>query len=173
MYAETFQELKGLMVKPSKNKLCWNCEGSVSLQEENCPYCGVYLSPSDEDLIEEDVNDLFSPPYSLEEEAEERLSSVPASPYGHEEEETHAESVGEVAKKMRSSADDVKRVIIPLTLLLSGTVFFLFGLALFLFSRKNVFILQWNGAYWHFYLMFGVFALVVGWRALSRVEEVE
>lgn len=31
-----------------KQKLCWHCEGSVFVHEENCPYCGVYLNPEAE-----------------------------------------------------------------------------------------------------------------------------
>lgn len=78
-----------------------------------------------------------------------------------------------VAEEMKHGSDELKRIIIPLSMLLSGTVFFLFGLALFLFSKKGVFILQWNGAYWYYYLAFGFLALLFGWKALSGVEERE
>lgn len=169
------------MTSPAKKKkLCWNCEGNVSFQEENCPYCGVYLSPSDENTLDEEVEDLFAPPYRTEGEEEESEDHVPASPYGiYEEEEEEQQPVNyefssaDVKEAIKASSDEVKRVIMPLSLLLSGTVFFLFGLALFLFSRKGVFILQWNGCYWYLYLAFGLIALMVGWRALSQLEETE
>ena len=32
--------------KNAKKKLCWSCEGRVAKEAENCPYCGVYLSPN-------------------------------------------------------------------------------------------------------------------------------
>ena len=79
----------------------------------------------------------------------------------------------QIAEDLKSNSDSLKRVILPLSMLLSGTVFFLFGLALFLFSRQGVFILQWNGAYWYYYLAFGFMALAVGWKALSQVEDQE
>lgn len=151
---------------PTKKKLCWNCEGSVSLQEENCPYCGVYLSPSDNEGVEEGIEDLFSPPYRIE----SRADSIPPSPFVSKEIKEEVTSM-HVAKEMKHSSDDLKRVIIPLSMLLSGTVFFLFGLALFLFSRKGIFILQWNGGFWYYYLAFGMLALVFGWKALSTIEE--
>lgn len=36
-----------VMSGEAKKKLCWNCEGLVALHLENCPYCGVYLSPTE------------------------------------------------------------------------------------------------------------------------------
>lgn len=154
------------MAGPAKKKLCWNCEGNVSLQEENCPYCGVYLSPSEEGAAEEEMEELFSPPYRMD----QRPSDIPPSPFGVKSEEVTSMHV---AEEMKHGSDELKRIIVPLSMLLSGTVFFLFGLALFLFSKKGVFILQWNGAFWYYYLAFGFAALIVGWKALSRVEEPE
>lgn len=159
------------MAGPTKKKLCWNCEGNVSLQEENCPYCGVYLSPSEEDGIEEEIEDLFSPPYRME--PQQRVDEIPPSPFGAESNSQDEVTSMHVTEEMKNTSDDLKKVIIPLSMLLSGTVFFLFGLALFLFSRKEVFILQWNGAYWYYYLAFGLAALMFGWKSLSQVEEPE
>ncbi len=166
------------MTAPTKKKkLCWNCEGSVSFQEENCPYCGVYLSPSEDEAPEEEMNDLFSPPYQVD-ETSENSDEVPSSPYAmheepHEREEEEPIESERVTDEIRSTADEVKRVLVPLSMLLSGTVFFLFGLALFLFSRHGVFVLQWNGAYWYFYLGVGLAALLFGWKSLNQVEEIE
>ena len=115
------------MVGPTKKKLCWNCEGSVSLQEENCPYCGVYLSPSvGEEGMQEQIEELFDPPYRINEEGR---SDVPTSPFP-------VEANLQLAEEVRGN--DLKKIVLPLSMLLSGTVFFLFGLALFLFSRQGV-----------------------------------
>lgn len=140
------------MSKSLKRKLCWNCEGGVSFEEENCPFCGVYLSPhGSENEDEEDIEDFFSPPYPAEKE--EEVLSPP--------------------KEKKEIESDLKKVAVPITLLLSGTVFFLFGLALFLFSRGGIFILRWNGSYWHLYLSFGLAALFFGWKSLNRLSESE
>lgn len=159
-YDETY------MTAPPKRKLCWNCEGNVSLQEENCPFCGVYLSPSDEDISDEGIEDLFSPPYQSYEEEQQ----IPSSPYQFEEEKKEEAAVhsSEVAA---TPVEGVKSVVMPLTLLLSGTVFFLFGIALFLFSRGGYFILRWNGAYWHLYLFAGLAALIFGWKSLNSLVD--
>jgi hypothetical protein len=159
------------MAGPTKKKLCWNCEGSVSLQEENCPYCGVYLSPSEEGGDGEEIEELFSPPYRFD--TEQRLEEVPPSPFGKQEAAVEQVTPFQIAEEMKHTSDGLKQVIVPLSMLLSGTVFFLFGLALFLFSRQGVFILQWNGAFWYYYLLFGLVALMIGWRALSRIDERE
>ncbi len=145
------------MSKALKKKLCWNCEGGVSYEEENCPFCGVYLSPHGrEEDDEEEETDFFTPPYPTEKEEETPL----AKPSSKE-------------VKLNTSSSDLKKVAVPVTLLLSGTVFFLFGLALFLFSRGGLFILRWNGSYWHVYLGFGLAALFFGWKSLNNLSESE
>jgi hypothetical protein len=142
------------MSKTLKKKLCWNCEGAVSFEEENCPFCGVYLSPHgrDHDEEEEEENDFFTPPYPSEKEEETPLPKPPL-------------------KKTDENLTDLKKVAMPVTLLLSGTVFFLFGLALFLFSRGGLFILRWNGSYWHIYLTVGLASLFFGWKSLNKLGE--
>jgi hypothetical protein len=34
------------MNKVLKKRLCWNCEGSVAVNAETCPYCGVSVIPA-------------------------------------------------------------------------------------------------------------------------------
>lgn len=142
------------MPKAVKKKLCWNCEGGVSFEEENCPFCGVYLSPHGDEGDDEEESDFFTPPYPTE-----------------KEEDTPAPKP--VQKEIVAQESDLKKVAVPVTLLLSGTVFFLFGLALFLFSRGGLFILRWNGSYWHLYLGFGLAALFFGWKSLNNLSESE
>ncbi|MGZ3633930.1 MAG: hypothetical protein ACXWM7_06595 [Parachlamydiaceae bacterium] len=33
------------MSENTKKKLCWNCEGNVSLYEDTCPYCRASILP--------------------------------------------------------------------------------------------------------------------------------
>ena len=49
------------MNKTAKKRLCWNCEGSVSLEAETCPYCGVSVIPA----TLENINAGFTPSYRL------------------------------------------------------------------------------------------------------------
>lgn len=41
------------MDENSKRKLCWNCEGNISLQEVVCPYCRASVIPTTETNTEE------------------------------------------------------------------------------------------------------------------------
>lgn len=142
-----------------KTKLCWNCEGRVAFTEENCTYCGVYLSPTPIGNEEED-DDIPPPPYRMDGARE-----VPPAPYQTEEIVT--------AKALPADAEQgMKTVLMPLSLLLSGSIFFLFGLVLFLFSSANgVFTLQWNGELWSLYFFVGVLMLFFGWRTLRHIED--
>jgi len=149
----------------SKKKLCWNCEGSVSLQQENCPYCGVYLSP-----IMGNEAGILSPPYRMS--SEEDQDHVPPAPF-RKQEETEDLSDSEQPKGPMNSGDQdqVKSVILSLAFLLSGSVFFLFGIILLLFSEGGLFTLQWEGSYWFIYLLIGIPFLYIGWRSLQGIED--
>lgn len=144
------------MSTTQKTKLCWNCEGSVSVELENCPYCAVYLGPP------EGGDDLLDPPYRMSEEGDQQ---APAAPYALEE--AADEQVKEAAQ---TSVDEVKTVALPLAFLSLGTVFFMFGLVLLLFSHQGVLTLHWNGHYWFIYLFTALPMLFLGWRALNKLE---
>jgi hypothetical protein len=144
------------MNSTSKTKLCWNCEGRVSLDLENCPYCAVYLGPAEEN------HDHVDAPYQNETDE----LSAPNAPFSAEAaRDDHAKEVA------RASANEIKLIAIPLGFLLSGTVFFLFGLVLYLFSHQGMLTLHWNGRYWFIYLGLALPMLFLGWRALQRLEE--
>lgn len=159
------------MKQPEKKKLCWNCEGSAPLQDENCPYCGVYLSPLS---LSGRQGDLFDPPYRLGNRNDQE--QVPAPPYAISpaEEQKKAEPsvlAMDAAEEESSEKTVIQEALLPLILLLSGSAFMLFGLALLLFSRHGVLTLHWNGSYWPFYLVVSLPMLVFGWRSLQQLSE--
>lgn len=153
------------MTERPKVKLCWNCEGRVSFREENCPLCGVYLSPSAEADIEEEEEAArsaeFAPPYQIS-----GTHDPIDAPYKNQEQVTA--KVAEAPKEEESLTSEMKLVILTLALLSGGALFLLFGFVLLLFSQDGFFTLQWNGAYWYAYLVAGVSMLFFGWRALER-----
>lgn len=67
----------------------------------------------------------------------------------------------------------MRTIMTPMLLLLGGTVFFLFGLALFLYSKDGVFTLHWNGDAWPVYLVASLAMLFFGWKSLHTLEEAE
>lgn len=151
------------MNSPSlKQKLCWNCEGSVSSQIENCPYCGVYLSPE-----EESSNSLLKSPYPYR-QSEEALT-IPKPPYIAQEEEQQPEDDQRIAEEAEDNGSfEVSDVILPLISLTSAAVFGLFALALTLFSNEGFLTLKWNADYWYIYAASAFLSLIVGWFSLRR-----
>jgi len=151
-----------------KTKLCWNCEGVVDRSSENCIYCGVYLHPEKEDLQEErdDVSatPLYTPQDQEDEEYEPHYQSKEDEKIIYEE--IHAEET-----KKEASSEDIRGVILPLVFLLAGSIFMLFGLILYFFSKDGVFVLKWNANYWFIYLLIAIPLLYIGWRTLQYFEE--
>lgn len=154
------------MTVKQRKKICWNCDGSVPVEEENCSFCGVYLSPLESD---EDKNSLFSPPYRLQEVEEE--ADVPPAPYAT----AHVEAVAasqpipeEPLVKEPSSYTLEQRTLFSLSLILSGAVFLIFGLALLLFSRNGILTLSWDATLWFLYIILAIPLLVFGCRYLGK-----
>jgi len=150
-----------VMTATQKTKLCWNCEGSAPIEEENCPYCGVYLGPSSE----EDQSDLLAPPYRIHDD--QSYDEAPPSPYADD----NYEESPPIQKPLEEPKNtDLKTAMVPLILLLAGSVFFLFSMVLFLFSDHGQFTLQWNGDYWYIYLLIATPTLLFGWKSLQHLE---
>lgn len=154
-----------------KKRLCWNCEGNVSLSEETCPYCGVSVIPASLD----GTNHGLTPPYQMG-AAKENL--VPRSPYALNAETPTVkaeEDVKEISTEELEDSDvpvdEFKNILLALLLLLAGSMFFLFGLTLALFSRNGVFTLQWDSSYWFLYSILSMPLLFFGWRALLKLDE--
>ena len=73
------------MKKTAKQRLCWNCEGSVAMTDETCPFCGVSVVPA---TLDDGSNAGFIPPYQMG-GVENR---VPLSPYAAHSVEEPAEA---------------------------------------------------------------------------------
>lgn len=148
-----------------KKKLCWNCEGNVSREMDNCPYCGVYVHSLEQEGIggwnvpyptpsTSDSEEVPSPLYKLHEttEAEDQVdldeSSYPSESIYHQ----------------------LKKDVLPILLLMSGSLFFLFGIVLLLFSNNGTLTLQWNGNHWPYFLFVSLPCVYLGWKYLIQME---
>jgi hypothetical protein len=75
-----------------KKKLCWNCEGNVSREIDNCPYCGVYLHAAE---LEE--NSSWNPSYhSKKEEIPSPLYQIQQEPEIDEQERSIEDVPGNI-----------------------------------------------------------------------------
>lgn len=136
----------------TKKRLCWNCEARVSLEEENCTYCGVYLSPASFPGLQND--EIPEPLYKPGIE-----SSIPKSPYEALYTPQNSSDSSTFVKQ-----DDLGSIVFSVSLLLGGGILLLFGIILFVFSSNNLFTLQWNTTYWFVYLFVSLPMLYYGWQ---------
>lgn len=148
----------------TKKKLCWNCEGNVSLEDELCPYCGVSLDVTP--IAGTNIQDMqLIPPYKLSTNPVDQ--PIPTAPYPSQEvnEEPPLE-------KTETYPNDVKTFAIPLALFLLGSVLILFSLILLIFSdSQGILTLNWNGNYWFIYLLIGIPLTYLGWRVASNNDD--
>jgi hypothetical protein len=154
----------------TKKKLCWNCEGSVARDALNCPYCGVYLRRDEDNDDYEDEEDAITPPYRIESFAK---NAVPQAPYATPESAAISTTPVAESKPILSTKtlNDWKTVFIPLLLLLSGSIFLVFGMILLLFSSGGLLTVQWRGSLWIWYLVLALPLLYFGWRTLKNLDE--
>ena len=154
------------MNKSARKRLCWNCEGSVSVSEETCPFCGVSVIPA---FLEGAEASDFAPPYATSRDSD---FGIPQSPFKFQDEEfSDVDSqVNQKEEEGQINIDEFKSTAVAVTLLLSGSVFFLFSLALALFSHHGVFTLQWDAEYWFIYTILAIPLFFFGWRSLMKLE---
>lgn len=151
------------MNKQEKKRLCWNCEGSVPTQAETCQYCGVTVVPASLDGSNHPFTPLYQP------SAQQQIT--PPSHYKEHISEDHVtNSVQPESEASDSSFLEFKHVLWAVSLLLSGSVFLLFGITLGIFSHDGVLTLQWNADIWMLYLFAALPLLFFGWRSWSKLE---
>lgn len=154
------------MTAKTKKKLCWNCEGNVSIQDASCPYCGV--SVENTPIMGNDaVTKSIHSPYQLVNTPGQPL---PSASYTDPEKEKDNENPTEGKKE--PSSEEMKNITLSLILLLLGMALVIFGLILWIFSNKNgVLTLSWNSSYWFLYILIGLPMLYAGWRISSYLSE--
>lgn len=154
------------MSAKQKKKLCWNCEGSAPVTEENCPYCGVYLSQ-----ITFGGNDSLYPS-SKQFSGEKEHDTVPGGFCVSETAENLSISETAINSTLdeKPSSESIQLIVLPLSLLLSGSILALFSISMFLFSHEGIFTLQWSSYYWYFYLFASFILLGAGWWKLQSLD---
>ena len=152
-----------------QKKICWNCEGNVDRNMDNCSYCGVYLHAPEEELSGGYWNPSYRAPFNSEIEEDEPSSDE--------------EIIGPVSDRRSSSEKEVfslggwaalsqslKRDLFPVLFLMLGSVFFLFGIVLLLFSQNGVLTLQWKESDGFYFFLFSFPLVVLGWVFLQRLD---
>lgn len=156
------------MNKPTKKRLCWNCEGSVGIDAESCPYCGVSVVPAS--LDSGGTGTSFMPSYTMGSAPD---NTIPRSPYSAKETNEEAEEAPKITSQEDESTaplDEFQNTLMATILLLTGSVFLLFSLALVLFAHDGVLTLQWDGSLWYLYALLALPLLFLGWRYFSKLD---
>ena len=150
------------MNSKGKGKICWNCEGEVHKEMDQCPYCGTSLSP-----MQDQENTKNSPEVSLTKQSPPSTYSnlseeiLKANRILYKKEEEKRESVSVFEKNPFSA----------LVFFLPGSLFFIFGLILFIFSQEGSLILSWNARYSFLYIVLGSALSWAGWKVLCSCSE--
>ncbi len=160
------------MAPKTKKKLCWNCEGNVSLQDETCPYCGVSLDISPIPGTN-NVEEPPTPPYKLSSVSLDTI--IPLAPYSTQASEEEAVKEDAVVEEQTSPKDlTFQKMAAAISSLVLGLVFVLFGIILVLFSNsQGIFTLSWHGSYWFLYILLGLPLLYIGWRITEGLNHSE
>lgn len=151
-----------------QKKLCWNCEGNVAREMDNCPYCGVYVHS-----IELEGAASWNIPYPTPKA--DKNEEVPTPLYkiydanDPESTERRSESLESIYEE-EPIANQIKRDVLPILLLMSGSIFFLFGIVLLLFSQNGTLTLQWDSSNWPYFLALSIPAVFFGWRYLNQID---
>jgi hypothetical protein len=136
------------MSQQVKKKLCWNCEGSVTHNVETCPYCGVYLSPQN---LKDEPTPLSS-----------KKSKDEVPPPSYQPEETQEETLSQ-------SNEEDDNVLLPLASLMTGAIFALFGLIIYLFSTDGKLTLTWDSDWGLIFLALSIPLLFLGYRGATKL----
>lgn len=136
------------MTQQVKKKLCWNCEGGVAQTVETCPYCGVYLSP-------DNLKDEPHTPAKIGKEA------IPVPPYQPSEDIALDE--------IDAPRQEQEGYLLPLSSLMAGAVFAIFGLIIYLFSQDGKLTLTWDSDWGLIFIALSIPLLFLGYRGASKV----
>jgi len=168
-----------------KQKMCWNCDASVSRDATYCPFCGSDLMSHirsetageerrgemfSSKSLDESLASLYKPPYSVRDHEgygvprnDMRKRRSPYDAFAHEDEAPYSDEIEEeplVQKRLGGGW--------PLILLSIGGHLMTLGLLLFFFSSGGKLTLEWNSRYWFIYCFASLPVLYFGWRMLNE-----
>lgn len=153
-------------------KLCRNCDGYVHVYEVKCPYCGAAISDFPEEKAEQDVaqNTLSEAIHKQNEDLVSDNSFQPpyqnyAQSYGLEQNEIPPKQ-GVKLDPMQKDISDVENPLASLLLLIPGSVLFLLGLTVALFSTDGILTFQFRSKFWFVYLIGSLPLLYLGYKSL-------
>lgn len=143
-------------MKKNEKRICWSCDGDVSLHLADCPYCGANLQSTN-----------GGPPKLARKELGDPFQKAPEGVATCITEEDWEDAL-DTTEEEKSPQVKTQRELIALLLLLPGIVFCLFGLLLLFFSKEGTLTLHWNKHIAYFYFLGAIPMIFLGWRLTSK-----
>jgi hypothetical protein len=142
----------------NREKLCWNCQGSIPLSSAECKFCGSQVdfdqSNSSQSAVKKgEPQDPTHPFHFLYQQQLPENIPPEEPPAEIEESNTNSNS---------SFLDQQPRVSIYLLAVLAGSSLIFFSAILILYGHEGVLFLQWSTATWPIYLLLGLASFVWG-----------
>jgi hypothetical protein len=159
------------METKEKLKLCPYCDGRVSIEAMQCPYCGEIfgeglafqkgkgksrleeIRPLDESLASS-----YEPPYVAKSYTKPGIPNI--SPRKQKKSTP-------TPFQEREEPEESKKSVWSLLLLSVGAHLFTLGWLIFFFSERGQLILEWKSRYWPIYVLLSLAPLYYGARSLK------
>ncbi|MDF2577028.1 MAG: hypothetical protein K0S74_512 [Chlamydiales bacterium] len=149
-----------------KKKLCWNCEGSIPLKSELCPYCGAnFKLTSPYQTQQYDYAKQLEDSLHLNSSKIDSIGDVDHSSLLEEQKNEEASNF-----PVDEMSEESQFTLIPLLFFLPGSTLTFFALLLLLFSRHGTLRIEWDTSYWFLYLLLGSTLLGLGWNKLKNIS---
>lgn len=152
-------------MKPvDRQKLCPNCDGRISYEAVQCPYCFIVLQadgsankPFNAATTQDTLSPIYQPNYMSKSIPSESLDHLTKPLYPHERDPT--------LEKNKITDEGGFAPVLLMTV--AGNLFTL-GLLQFLFSEQGVIQLEINGNYWFLMVLVSLPLFYLGFRQLSK-----
>jgi hypothetical protein len=157
-------------MKPGdRQKMCANCNGKVSFEATECPYCAAEQTPTPKSIspliknqnLQNSIASLYNPPYHNK--MGEKENPAPKKQVVFTEPESPI-----AASAAAAPATETHQDFWALFALIVGGNLLTLGLMQFFFSEKGILTLEWDSSYWYLYCLIALPLFYYGFKKASQ-----
>lgn len=156
------------MKSADRQKMCFKCNGRVSFEATECPYCAADLPTSTQNgspqsplfknqTLQDSLTSLYNPPYHSK--MSEKENPVPKKQVVFTEPESPVAIAAEPEAEEGSNRD-----FWALFALIVGGNLLTLGLMQFFFSENGKLNLEWDSSYWYLYCLIALPLFYLGFK---------
>jgi hypothetical protein len=165
-------------MKPGeRQKMCANCNGKVSFEATECPYCAAELAPLAQatapsptlfkaQTLQDSLASLYNPPYHSKMNEKENPAPKKQAVFTEPEPLIQKETLD-----MRN--EENRQDFWALFALIVGGNLITIGLLQFFFSDKGMLTLEWDSRFWYLYCLIALPLFYFGFKKASNPIPVE